>query len=51
MIGRHYLVYHKDDISKKRQYTIANCMDVLAYAEYMKVIQSFDDSISAGAIS
>ena len=26
MIGKHYLVYHIDDSSKKRMYTICNCM-------------------------
>ena len=39
--GKHFLVYHKDNKSKKRQYTLCNCMQTEVYNEYLRVIGVF----------
>ena len=41
VIGRHFLVYHKDAPAKKRQYTVCNSLQKDTYNEYLKVIESY----------
>ena len=41
MLGKHYLVYHRDKKSKRRQYTVCNVMDTSIYNDYIRVINAF----------
>jgi len=44
MIGRHFLVYSKDQVFTKRQYTICNTVEPALYAELLKLCnQKFND--------
>ena len=35
MIGKHFLVWSKNDVNVRRHYTIANCMRKQAYDQYI----------------
>ncbi len=45
MIGKHYNIRKANNINLVRQYTIANCMQLEVYNEYLRAI---DEGISKG---
>ena len=40
----HYLVWHNKNPSKKRHYTVCNCMEKRVYKEYLRIIEEFSKS-------